>query len=91
LPLVLLIEPGALEFYCHEGHALGIERFIPDQARGARAVLREELAVGEQRRSELLRISQEADKVGLTGPFSRRLGVMDERLEYLKRTLTKLG
>ena len=92
--LVLLIEPGALEFFCVHDHSVDVGKLLSSQAAAAREALRAALRFWELRQAELSELSEEGNAIlhpREAAICERRLITVRERVNTLRRTLAKKG
>jgi hypothetical protein len=92
--LALLVEPGALEFFCQNDHTFDVDTLISCEAARARALLAQTLAFWTAQHASLVR-EAEAAPAGAPPAFvascERRTRVADERIRTLQRALEKCG
>jgi hypothetical protein len=92
--LALLVEPGALEFYCQNDHAFDVDTLISCEAARARALLAETLSFWTAHQASLVRDAEAAPAdapPALVASYERQTRVADERIRTLQRALEKCG
>lgn len=91
--LLLIVEPGILEFYCAKDHSFAIDELISREAEGIRAVLREALAFWVAYHAGLVKeaeAARTAHHAAILVSYERRLQVAAERLNTLRTALAKV-
>ncbi len=91
-PLILLVEPGAAEFYCPRGHSCGVAAALERQSLAARRALREALTLWESRLKEIARLADQAREEGWAQKLAlweHRLLIVNERIRTIRQALRR--
>lgn len=92
--LVLLVEPGALEFYCPNNHSYDVEALISTEVAAARRLLAQMMIFWMDHQDTLLReaeaVAKDASPAALRS-YQRRALLASERIRTLQGALDKCG